>query len=67
VVRVQSINSTLYSILTKRAASPTGVTLAVTNDASDSATGPALCYARNDLPRPFKGTVLVEVSGRHRV
>ena len=28
-------------------------------DASDDATGPALCYVRNDLPQPFKGTVTV--------
>ena len=29
-------------------------------DASDEATGPALCYVRNDLPRPFIGSVTVE-------
>ena len=29
-------------------------------DADDKATGPALCYVRNDLPTPFSGVVTVE-------
>ena len=28
-------------------------------DANDDASGPALCYVRNDLPTPFTGTVTV--------
>lgn len=28
-------------------------------DAGDTASGPALCYVRNDLPAPFEGTVIV--------
>jgi beta-mannosidase len=37
-----------------------GVAKVTTMDASDQATGPALCYIRNDLPTPFTGTVTVE-------
>ena len=29
-------------------------------DASDEATGPALCYVRNDLPTAFEGSVTVD-------
>ena len=29
-------------------------------DAADQATGPALCYVRNDLPTAFVGSVTVE-------
>ncbi len=28
-------------------------------DADDDASGPALCYIRNDLPTPFTGSVTV--------
>ena len=28
-------------------------------DADDDASGPALCYVRNDLPTPFTGSVTV--------